>query len=138
MNIYLMIFTEESIMKEKAVKNKNITSSEDIFPIETSFNKKGVFFISCALLCIILLFFGNTMYMKQKLIGETRRYEDIFPIETSFNKKGVFFISCALLCIILLFFGNTMYMKQKLIGETRRYIADVSTHAERQGVILQM
>ena len=74
MNIYLMIFTEESIMKEKAVKNKNITSSEDIFPIETSFNKKGVFFISCALLCIILLFFGNTMYMKQKLIGETRRY----------------------------------------------------------------
>ena len=69
-----MIFTEESIMKEKAVKNKNITSSEDIFPIEISFNKKGVFFISCALLCIILLFFGNTMYMKQKLIGETRRY----------------------------------------------------------------
>lgn len=59
-------------MKEKTVKN--ITNSEDIFPIENSVNKKGVFFISCALLGIILLFFVNTLYMKQKLIDETRRY----------------------------------------------------------------
>lgn len=69
-----MIFMEESIMKEMAVKNKNIMNGEETLPGEVSFNKKGVFLISCALLGIIMLFFFNTLYMKQKLIGETRRY----------------------------------------------------------------
>lgn len=69
-----MIFMEESIMKEMAVKNKNIMNGEETLPGEVSFNKKGVFLISCALLGIIVLFFFNTLYMKQKLIGETRRY----------------------------------------------------------------
>ena len=61
-------------MKEMAVKNKNIMNGEETLPGEVSFNKKGVFLISCALLGIIMLFFFNTLYMKQKLIGETRRY----------------------------------------------------------------
>lgn len=69
-----MIFMEESIMKEMAVKNKNIMNGEETLPGEVSFNKKGVFLISCALLGIIMLFFFNTLYMKQKLICETRRY----------------------------------------------------------------
>lgn len=61
-------------MKEMAVKNKNIMNGEETLPGEVSFNKKGAFLISCALLGIIMLFFFNTLYMKQKLIGETRRY----------------------------------------------------------------
>ena len=69
-----MIVMEESTVKEMAVKNKNIMNGEETLPGEVSFNKKGVFLISCALLGIIMLFFFNTLYMKQKLIGETRRY----------------------------------------------------------------
>lgn len=53
-----MIFMEESIMKEMAVKNKNIMNGEETLPGEVSFNKKGVFLISCALLGIIMLFFS--------------------------------------------------------------------------------
>lgn len=56
-----MIFMEESIMKEMAVKNKNIMNGEETLPGEVSFNKKGVFLISCALLGIIMLFFFNTL-----------------------------------------------------------------------------
>ncbi len=60
------------------IRKNNEKNGEDFFSEEFSFNKKGVFFISFVLLVIIILFFSNTLYMKSKLVKETRQYvEDV-------------------------------------------------------------
>lgn len=58
-----MIFMEESIMKEMAVKNKNIMNGEETLPGEVSFNKKRSFFNQlCPFRHYYVVFFQYLVY----------------------------------------------------------------------------
>lgn len=63
-------------MDERNPENRKTTEqhADDILQSDIVFHKKGVIFISGALLTILLLLFANTVHMRCKLIGETRRY----------------------------------------------------------------
>ena len=81
-------------MSKKEKRNKESSKAmakcpNDLLQTNISFNKKGVFLISGALLIIIALFFFNTIYMRQKLIEETRRYVTDVSTHTVSNLSSV-------------------------------------------------
>lgn len=71
-------------MDEKNKKNAN-----RIMKSKNSVDRKSVFFISSIFLIIILLFFFNTIYMRHKLVEETRRYVADISEQTVSNLSNV-------------------------------------------------